>query len=270
VSRFASRIYELARGPYITFIPDLAACSALYSREDREPLDFYRDRSNLKESESYRVKIERGSPSLADHVQGLNELDVTDLVTILNSSEKREFDQTLVRIAGGKEAVENLGVAAAAYLRVVDAAILGPNKKRKIEPSFIEVSNSFCPSSQALDGIAKWFLSWACKQADSCVDGSGALLTQMCEFVAPMLRQKSRETSLVLGLDLPEEIEDETTSDVEMTEELANRKERRIIQYKKANELRPQTAQELDLGNETVIQLTDGLLEARKTEFFGR
>lgn len=129
--RFGEFMFAVARGPYVTFIPDALGVNPTYSREDQLGIDLWRGRHGMPEQVLERKQLKRSRIGIGDYVQGLAALSIGDIERVRNSGEWAAYEAGCQQLARGTAfPSEPLG-ALHHYRRRVDDAVLEALSRRR-------------------------------------------------------------------------------------------------------------------------------------------
>jgi hypothetical protein len=118
-----STISNVARGPYITFLPESLGLMPSYSTEDRFAMEVYRGRYGQKEQELENVTLRRPRIDLGDFVAGLAKLSINDIVTLFNSSEASAFRNSCNDLSIAKIDIQQASYCLCAYRERIESMV---------------------------------------------------------------------------------------------------------------------------------------------------
>ena len=90
---YGTKVFEIARGPYSTFLPETLGVGATYSSEDRTGVDLWRGHYGLSARELDRKTIKVPATDLADTISGLSRLSVDLIQRLRQSSARLAYDE---------------------------------------------------------------------------------------------------------------------------------------------------------------------------------
>ena len=128
---YAPFVDAVARGPFVSFLPESLDANPIYSAEDSVGIDIWRGRFNQTKHEIERKEIKSRKLSLADYSQGLAELSVNDLLNLRSSSEFQEFEKKCAQLARGLGSADDARQAFFEYRLLVENAIYDSLKSHK-------------------------------------------------------------------------------------------------------------------------------------------
>ena len=130
--RFGRRVFEVARGPYSTFIPGTLKIGATYSSEDQVGIDLWRGRYGMTNTEIERLTIRSYTLSPADTVAGLAMLTVDDIERLRSSKALQAYEDGCDRLGFGETGLNEIKDAFLTYRAEVNYAIMATLRQGKL------------------------------------------------------------------------------------------------------------------------------------------
>jgi hypothetical protein len=121
--RCGAFIHDVARGPYVTFLPQKLGVSPTYSPYDRLGLNYLRGVRDEDEQVLDVHELRRRLLRLADFVAGLRVLTVDDIDALRNSDERRAYDGAMLLYAMSLSDSRDVATALTTYRMRIDDRI---------------------------------------------------------------------------------------------------------------------------------------------------
>jgi hypothetical protein len=167
--RVGKFVFDVARGPYVTFLPDTLNVSATYSHEDKLGVDLFRKRYALSEKQLAKITLKKPRPNLADTVAGLAKLDVDDVLRLRKSDALAAYEAESRQVGQEAGSIDVALNALLEYRREVEDAIFGALGRKS--SSGTEVSESYVASALANEsGLRKELFAWTRFLVDTALD----------------------------------------------------------------------------------------------------
>ncbi len=128
--RYGQFIFDVARGPYVTFLPQALGVNPTYSREDRLGVNIWRGRYELTEEELLRITLRGSRINLADMAAGPAKLEAQDIRRLRISPALFAYEQACEEFSQGRNTANDTLGALGEYRHEVESAILNALHRR--------------------------------------------------------------------------------------------------------------------------------------------
>jgi hypothetical protein len=154
LKRFGDAVFEIARGPYSTYLPSALGVGASYSSEDRVGVDIWRGRYNVPQIELDRQTLTAPAHDLADMIGGLMRLTVTDLVKLRASAARAAYEDACANYLTSNDFSAVLRSFFSYRAEINDAISGAIRRSGKLNMETVTFTASLTDPSKGIDTVA--------------------------------------------------------------------------------------------------------------------